>query len=49
MTEQTERRVAAQPARQAIQQVGERVELTDDELALIAGGDTLSGDITINS
>jgi hypothetical protein len=48
MTEQTERRVVAQPARQVIQQVGERIELTEAELALIAGGDGLSGDVIIN-
>ena len=48
MTEQTELRVTAQPERQPILS-DEPVSLTDDELALIAGGDTLSGDITINS
>ena len=35
MTEQTERRVVAQPTRQVIQQVGERIELTEAELALM--------------
>jgi hypothetical protein len=48
MTEQTERRVAAQREHQLIQQVSERIELTEDELSLIAGGDGLSGDIIIN-
>ncbi len=46
MTEQAETRAAAQPERQPIL-IDQRVALTDDELALIAAGGTMDGDVTI--